>query len=64
MGFHNAIFMRNTVEYILFGDEPRTDGGNIAGIYFSESLAEEQKQKLEERYPNTFYNIEEHFVWG
>lgn len=54
--------MRNTVEYILFTDEPISDGGNIDGIYFSERLSEEQKRKLEERYPNTVYHIEEYFV--
>lgn len=49
--------------YLIFGDTPRSDGGNIYGIYTSESSAEEEKKLLEERRPFDEFHIEEFGLW-
>lgn len=46
--------------YIVFGDTPRSDGDNIAGIYIDHDAALSAMKKLEERNEDTIYSIEEH----
>ncbi len=48
--------------YIVFGDTPRSDGDNIAGIYTDHDDALSAMKKLEERNEDTVYSIEEHEV--
>lgn len=48
--------------WILFGDEPRSDGKNIEGIYTTEEAAEDNLRCLEQCCYQFGYHIEEHDV--
>ena len=48
--------------YIIFGDTPRSDGDNIAGIYMNRDDALAAMKKLEVMNEDTVYSIEEHEV--
>lgn len=49
--------------YIIFGDEPRSDGDNIYGVYKNLSSAEKEVELLKERKPWVDYDIEEFGLW-
>ena len=49
--------------YVIFGDELRSDGDNIYGIYKTFSSAETELEALELRKPWVEYHIEEFGLW-
>ena len=49
--------------YIVFGDEPRSDGSNIYGVFKSFSSAEQQVELSKLRKPWVDYHIEEFGLW-
>lgn len=51
------------VVYILFGDTPRTDGGNIIGVFQDEDTANHEKEYWEKKTPGRELFIEKHTVW-
>ena len=44
--------------YIIFGDEPRSDGYNIYGVFKSEASAKKEIELLNERKPWVDFHIE------
>ena len=49
--------------YIIFGDEPRSDGYNIYGVFKSEESAKDEIELLKERKQWIDYHIEEFGLW-
>lgn len=45
--------------FIVFGDEPRSDGDNIYGVFKTRRLAEKEIELLIKRKPWVDYHIEE-----
>lgn len=49
--------------YVIFGDVPRSDGGNIHGIFTTLEVANEEKKNLERIRPFEEFHIEEFGLW-
>lgn len=48
--------------WILFGNEQRSDGKNIEGVYMTEKAAKDNLKYLEECHYQFGYHIEQHDV--
>lgn len=49
--------------YIIFGDEARSDGNNIYGVFKSKTSAEDEVLLLKERKPWLDFHIEVFGLW-
>lgn len=49
--------------YVIFGDTPRSDGGNIYGIYTTINGANEEVELLKSMRPWEEFHIEEFGLW-
>ena len=49
--------------YILFGDDVRSDGYNIRGVYRSLESAKKEEEYWKETRPDTIFHIEQHALY-
>lgn len=57
------IFSRDKDVYIIFGDDLRSDGLNIYGVFASLKSAEDEVARLSSRRPCDEFHIEEHALY-
>lgn len=57
------IFPSDKDVYIIFGDDPRSDGLNIYGVFTSLKSAEDEVARLSSRRPWDEFHIEEHALY-
>lgn len=55
--------MNNEDIYILFGDDVRSDGENIHGVYLSLESANRDMEYWKEMRPDMVFHIEQHALY-